>query len=305
MSKWSLSLPAGRRGVVWRFPRRDGITLLTNAPHSHDELEVILTTSGRCTYLVRGERRTLHPRTLLWLLPGQEHMFGEGTADFTMWLVGISRGLLEEMKPRIPILAKRNPDAVLMRTLPRKCVRLLNAVAQELATGFQPLDCHDVGLSWWLASAWNAYEYGDARDAGALHLAVSRAMAILERDSSTNLAALAEAIRISPSQLSRLFKRQAGTSITDFRNRLRLEAFLERRDGTKEKAMFLTARDAGFGSYAQFNRVFRREMGCSPEEYYDQGRQGRRANPAPRTKTRVPSARSSRRSRASGGLPSS
>jgi len=243
-------------------------------PHSHDELEVNLVTSGRGTYLVAGERKPLRSRSLLWLFPDQEHILLDFTSDFTMWILVISHELVEQMTARIPILAERDPGSVFIRVLPPKCVSLLDTVAQELSTGFQPLDSHELGLGWWLASAWNAYEHGDSEDAGPLHSAVSRAMALLREDPSKNLRTLAHETRISPSQLSRLFKRQAGFSITDFRNSLRLDNFVKRCDGGRGSAMFALAKDAGFGSYAQFSRVFRRQMGCSPEVYYRTLRQG-------------------------------
>jgi len=251
-------------------------------PHAHDEFEVNLVTSGRGTYLVAGERTVLRPRSLIWLFPEQEHILQDFTRDFTMWILVLSSEFTEQMVPRIPILAERDPGSVLMRTLPSKCVRLLDEIAQELSTGFQPLDCHELGLAWWLASAWNAYEHGDSEDAGSLHSAVARAMALLREDPSKNLKALARETRISPSQLSRLFKRQAGISITDFRNSLRLDAFVDRCDGAPDSAMFAIAKDAGFGSYAQFSRVFRRQMGCSPETYYRMARQGKQV-PSPTT----------------------
>jgi len=251
-------------------------------PHVHDEFEVNLVTSGRGTYLVAGERKVLRPRSLIWLFPEQEHILLDFTRDFTMWILVLSPEFTEQMVPRIPILAERDPGSVLMRPLPSKCVRLLDQIAQELSTGFQPLDCHELGLAWWLASAWNAYEHGDSQDAGSLHSAVARAMALLREDPSKNLKTLAQETRISPSQLSRLFKRQAGVSITDFRNSLRLDAFVDRCYGARDSAMFAIARDAGFGSYAQFSRVFRRQMGCSPETYYRLAHQGKQV-PSPTT----------------------
>ena len=291
MSKCILSLPAGRRGVAWRFPRRDGVALRMNAAHSHDELEINLVTSGRCTYMVAGQPQQFRSRTLLWLFPDQAHLLMNWTRDFAMWIVVISPELIEEMIPRIPILGERDPGSIVARVLPPKCVRLLDAVAQELSSGFQPLESHDLGFAWWLASAWNAYQHGDSEDAGPLHSAVARAMALLRENPSKNLRALATETRISPSQLSRLFKRQAGVSITDFRNRLRLEAFVNECDGGRSNAMFALAKDAGFGSYAQFSRVFRRQMGCSPEAYYRTTRQNKQPQAVPEKALLVPSLR--------------
>ena len=47
-------------------------------------------------------------------------------------------------------MAERDPGKVLLGTLPSKCVRLLDEIAQSLSTGFQPLDCHGFGFAWWL-----------------------------------------------------------------------------------------------------------------------------------------------------------
>ena len=93
-------------------------------------------------------------------------------------------------------------------------------------------------------------------------------MALLQDHPARNLKALADETHISPSQLSRLFKRQVGMSITDFRNRLRLDRFMERWEAEPDGIMFELAKESGFGSYAQFSRVFRRHMECCPETYY-------------------------------------
>ena len=66
--------------------------------------------------------------------------------------------------------------------------------------------------------------------------------------------------------MSRSFCDQMGVGLATFRTQLRIESFLQRIEddgGTIQQA----ARDAGFGSYAQFHRVFRESMGVSPREY--------------------------------------
>ena len=73
-----------------------------------------------------------------------------------------------------------------------------------------------------------------------------------------------ESAGVSPSHLSRLFKSQTGTSITRFRNQQRVQRFMFLyRDGRHTTAL-AAALEAGFGSYAQFYRVFRAETGGRP-----------------------------------------
>jgi len=80
-----------------------------NAAHQHDELEINLVTSGRCTYMVAGQPQQLRSRTLLWLFPDQPHLLMNWTRDFAMWIIVVSPDLVEEMTPRVPIFAERAP----------------------------------------------------------------------------------------------------------------------------------------------------------------------------------------------------
>jgi AraC-like DNA-binding protein len=71
---------------------------------------------------------------------------------------------------------------------------------------------------------------------------------------------------VTPRVLAKHFRDQVGVPLVDYRNRVRVERFLgfvERGGGNLLRA----ALDAGFGSYAQFHRVFRRTLGVTPREY--------------------------------------
>lgn len=77
---------------------------------------------------------------------------------------------------------------------------------------------------------------------------------------------LARELNISAGYLARLFKSEVGVSLVEYRNRLRIERFLrlvERGGGN----LYEAALEAGFGSYAQFHRVFRQQVGSTPREY--------------------------------------
>jgi AraC-like DNA-binding protein len=108
--------------------------------------------------------------------------------------------------------------------------------------------------------------------ARSVHPAVERtARLLLSDENSYNLSQLARRAGLSPSRLSRLFKQQTGLSIVEFRNRQRMQRFLEHyereRDSGRQITLLNAALDAGFGSYPQFHRVFRQVTGCSPAEY--------------------------------------
>jgi len=78
---------------------------------------------------------------------------------------------------------------------------------------------------------------------------------------------LASGVGLSPSRLSRLFKQQTGLTLVHFRQRIALERFLQMYDPRHGKTLLATALAAGFGSYAQFHRVYKRVLRCSPREH--------------------------------------
>jgi AraC-like DNA-binding protein len=101
---------------------------------------------------------------------------------------------------------------------------------------------------------------------------VQRILSALSRDPVASGEFLAREMGISPGHLARSFKTEMGVSLVEYRNRLRVERFfatVDRGGSNLQEA----AQEAGFGSYAQFHRVFRKLLGTTPREYLT----GRRA----------------------------
>jgi AraC-like DNA-binding protein len=98
------------------------------------------------------------------------------------------------------------------------------------------------------------------------HRLVREVTQALVRDPSLSCESLAKGLQMSSGQLARTFKHYAQISIVDHRNEIRLARFLGRVD-TKAGNLLEAALEAGFGSYAQFHRVFRARFGQAPREY--------------------------------------
>jgi AraC-like DNA-binding protein len=102
--------------------------------------------------------------------------------------------------------------------------------------------------------------------AGAAADIAARVVVLLAEDSALGRRELAARLGVSESCLSRAFKSEMGFSVSQYRGRLKLERFfalVDRRRGN----LLAAALDAGFGSYAQFHRVFRAVLGKTPSEY--------------------------------------
>jgi AraC-like DNA-binding protein len=94
---------------------------------------------------------------------------------------------------------------------------------------------------------------------------VKRALRLLDQNPSSTGESLARELSISASYLARSFKSEMGVSLVEFRNRRLMERFfqsLERGNGN----LLAAALDAGFGSYTQFYRVYRKMFGKSPRQ---------------------------------------
>jgi AraC-like DNA-binding protein len=108
------------------------------------------------------------------------------------------------------------------------------------------------------------------------HPLVREAARLLASDPSLSFADLAKQLGASKSHLTRTFRRFADTSIVDYRNELRLAEFLNQ---IKTRPVLEAALAAGFGSYAQFHRVFRARFGKTPREYLFEHRDSRKPDP--------------------------
>jgi AraC-like DNA-binding protein len=87
----------------------------------------------------------------------------------------------------------------------------------------------------------------------------------LEENPRSSGESLARQLSISAGHLARSFKAEVGVSLVEYRNRLLMDRFfvaIERGNGN----LLAAALEAGFGSYTQFHRVYKRMFGSSPRE---------------------------------------
>ncbi len=101
---------------------------------------------------------------------------------------------------------------------------------------------------------------------GELSPLVHQAARALRRDCRLSGGALATRFGVSAGHLARRFKAEMAVSLVDYRNRLRIEKFCDIMDSGSERIVG-AALAAGFGSYAQFHRVFCRAIGMKPRDY--------------------------------------
>lgn len=262
--------------------------------HHHVELELNLVVRGTITYVMNGRRFTFSPRTLLWLFPQQEHQLVARSDDARFYVAAFKPSLIRRSCHIAAYQGlKRKPkekDEILSTVLDPKAFDLVCRVMDSLMrgsldsdvlnreAGFGPAsnfrfehhdpDALNAGMRYLLLLCWDYQHHGNStRDAVALHPAVHRSLRLLsEDDTGQDLGALAKACGVSKSYLSRMFHRQIGVALNQYRNSLRLARFFEEYRQPQKKTIAGAVYAAGFGSYAQFYKVFFQAYGRGPRE---------------------------------------
>ncbi|HMP81899.1 MAG TPA: AraC family transcriptional regulator [Verrucomicrobiota bacterium] len=259
----NLDLPIGLDGNLWHY-RNLG---RANALHHHAELEFNLVTQGSGLYLLANRKYQVRRGDLLWLFPKQEHVLIEQTLDFEMWIGVCKPNAVRQIATdaAAQILRQSNPAGEYCRRLNQRDHARLEALFAEVAASSDRPGLFNAGLRYALLNAWQHFENAADVPVHDVHPAVEKAARLIRDDTSAlSLDELARHAGLSATRLSRLFKQQTGVALVDFRNRQRIERFL-RLYGTGQRIKMLDAAlEAGFGSYAQFHRVFKRVMGHPP-----------------------------------------
>lgn len=231
-------LPA-RRAQAWRHQPS---FLRPRHFHREPELNVVVRGAAR---LAVGERIvSAVAGDCLCFAPGQDHELLEASADLELFAIAVA-----------PELAER------VRSAPGAAWRLSSDLLGETAARLQASgELHDASAVEQLLVPLFEAPVSSLRRS--LRLGLQR----LLHEPAVGGAALAAHARTTPSELSRHFRRELGVRFVEYRARLRLMAFIAEVDAGR--SLTRAALDADFGSYAQCHRVFRRALGCSPQEYF-------------------------------------
>lgn len=221
---------------------------------------------------VHGRSLRLGAATICWLGPGQRHQVLSRSADIEGWRVTVGPPIVSMMGRAGgddgPFCGPAPSTAVLSRLtawdqrwLYERLAELVDAPAGAPET---PL-----GVAFVLLRAWRAGLLSHNPDpaASAAVLQVMRLLADPATSTQWTATRLARAVGMTPGNLARRFRLETGRTLTDFRLQGRLNRYLDVSDDEHGLSITEAAYEAGFGSYAQFYRVFVRSMGTSPSEH--------------------------------------
>jgi AraC-like DNA-binding protein len=107
---------------------------------------------------------------------------------------------------------------------------------------------------------------------------VRSVLTALEQNPCCSGASLARDLSISPGYLARSFKAEMGLSLVEYRHRRLMARFFQAIERGQAN-LLAAALDAGFNSYTQFHRVYRKMFGKSPRDDMHVRARGRTPNP--------------------------
>lgn len=265
--KSRLNLPDNHDGNLWLYQNQGRVVPM----HHHAELEFNLITQGTACYLLAKRKYQIRRGDLLWLFPAQEHVLIDQSPDFKMWIGVFKPQLIDRIvcDTNAQTLRETNPDGQCNRRLTAATFNRLELVYEEIEAARNQDSLFNTGLAYALLLTWGKFiTTGDKLTGSDVHPAVEKATYLIrDAGAALSIEELAHQAGLSPSRLSHLFKQQTGVTLLDFRNRQRIERFLQLYGTGQRMKMLTAALEAGFGSYPQFYRVFKKTMGRSPAAY--------------------------------------
>lgn len=238
--------------------------------HAHPALEINLVLRGTGSVLLEDRRYPLLPGHLVWLWPGQRHIPARWSADMLMWIIEWRPVFFTRLRRARggSVPAPGDSRVYWCRRLDSGPLQNMEGLLEATAAA-ETADTCNTGLNFALLALWD--EFVRAKPVAVEHFLHPKLEAVLnllqDPGEDIHLDDLARRVSMSPYYLSVLFKQQTGLSLPDYRNRQRLNQFFHLYREKPEIRMMELALEAGFGSYAQFYRVFRESTGKTPRQW--------------------------------------
>lgn len=244
---------------VWKsiyFRRDKNVNFPT---HVHDEIELVYVFEGGGNGFCDGKQYTLKPNSIFISFPEQIHSFSDCVdGEYILLVISPSRLLYHEA-----FFRRHVPTSALTEGSP-ELAQLLNAALAAFESKMNTAVVYGY-LTAFLGKLTESMEF---RNATELSSTVSQLLQYCSQHYRERLTLedLCKALHVSSSHISHIFSNRLKITFPDYMNALRLNqaVLLLQKPGLN---MTQVANQAGFPTIRTFNRVFRKQYGCTPLEY--------------------------------------
>ncbi|WP_067034088.1 AraC family transcriptional regulator [Allomuricauda sp. CP2A] len=299
--KEELNIKKDHHGFVFLYDSKNHRTVM-NGPHHHKELELNIVIRGSAEYLLSDQRYRLARGNLVWLFPGQEHQLIKTDSKFKMYVIVFKEEILKKtilLDEKYKALSEKNPIGSFCRRISLPSMEKLEKVCASLcslndkkvlspayyysgrAFGFKNNSEYlhsdpillNAGLLYLMTVCWHLYlTEGNDENKEMLNPSIEKALNLLQRfpEKDFGLSELSYECGVSVSRLSRLFNEQIGCSLVDYKNKLKMEKFVDCMSKNPSYSISEACYQVGFGSYSQFYKIFKQNFGISPKAYFSE-----------------------------------
>lgn len=227
--------------------------------HFHAEPELNLVTGGTGVFAMGEKLLPVAAGDLLSWPPGQDHMLVDASADFDLFVIGVTPDFSFHVLSGTAKAACVGPIQIRLAPPDLAQIRAACVATGGAATDVPAIE-HKIGDLWRRAQALRRANDG-------MHVVTRRTLNSLYEHPEWTRTEVARLTRAYPTEVSRHFHDDMGSTLSAFRSRLRLLRFIEAVDGGAEN-LLTAALSAGFGSYSQCHRIFQQILGCSPSLFF-------------------------------------
>ena len=242
------------RGQIWHH-----VPATRRPRHFHAEPELNLVTAGTATFAMGERALPVTAGDLLWWPPGQDHVLLDASPDFDLFVIGVTADFSLRVLGGSADVACVGP--IQFRLQWPALAEIRATCAASGSAGDVPSIEQRVGDVWRQAHALR-------RSGNSMHVVTRRTMVSLYQRPDMPRSRIAQLVGAHPTDISRYFHEDMGTTVSTFRSRLRLLHFIQAMDGGAPN-LLAAALSAGFGSYSQCHRIFQRTFGCSPRLFFE------------------------------------
>lgn len=236
-----------------RFPPRRRL-----GRHEHERACLSVLLDGRFDEVVSGRTLSCQHGSVLTKPAGEPHSDCFGVEGSCQIVIEPQPGRVDALEPVAQLFGEvacfRHPGAA----------HFAARIAHELHArdAWAPMAIEGLVLELLAATARHVAVTDEAR----VPAWAKRVRDLLHEEEPYAVTDLAQAAGVHPVYLARVFRRHFGTSIGDYRRRVRLERAAVDLIGSTESIAAIAAR-LGFFDQSHFTRCFKRTMGLTPAQY--------------------------------------
>lgn len=244
------------------------------ASHFHPELEILFVIEGNAVITVKSRKYELKKDDILLVNPNTPHIV-ESTEDAIIYRIYLSWKFIGR------IISDRNilfdTDKIFLGISENRVKKDIKQILQELVFQYVRIPgktrCMEESLIYQLLDCLiENYELDGGVDINYKDCSEDERLNYIldyigkNYMNKISLSELADKLYMSPSVLSRMFKKQTDIYFVDYVNQLRAR-YAAREIAYSTENITKIAMDCGFTNLSMFNRIFRRIYEMSPSEY--------------------------------------